>query len=322
MTRLRTTALAVAASAAGAAVLLTPSPAHAAAGTLFTSGPHLFYIAAAGQMNALVISRTTVTVAEVYEFNDEVAISSTDTACMYPDPADTTRMWCAVGGAVDVDVNAMDSNDTVVNQTVLNAYLDGGSGNDTLTLGGHTGGAGSASGGDGNDVIKSGEGNDTIVGGPGTDTVSYAGTNSAVTAYLSLGTGGRSYENDAYSGIESLTGGGGDDRLYGDANTNGLDGGTGWCVPRGCVPPSGNDALRGYGGLDVLTGRSGLDDIYGGDGTDFVNGGEDGDYIRGETGDDVLNGGAGVDLVYGGPGYDQCMDDDGNGWYLECEALT
>ena len=316
MTKLRTPVLALAALAA-AIVMFVASPAHAAAGTLITSGPHIYYIAAAGQTNSLVISRADVTYAEVYEFNDQVAITSTDPACGYPDATDTTRMWCTVPGALDVTVEVGDGDDTVTNQTNRNAFLAGGPGKDTLTLGGHSGGVGSANGGDGNDLFKSGDGDDAIVGGSGTDTVSYAGSNHPVSASLSLGTGGRSYDDDTYSGVESLTGGGGDDHLYGDANPNALDGGTGWCVPRGCAPPSGADYLYGYGGFDVLTGRAGADAIYGGDGTDVAYGGDDTDVIHGEAGNDYLYGEAGTDVTYGGPGYDYCSTD----YHLECEVL-
>jgi Ca2+-binding RTX toxin-like protein len=314
MTRIRALALAgVALTMAGASVPFVASPAYAATGTITVSGGYIYYVAAAGQTNNVVISRVT-TVAEVYEFNDLVPISST--ACTYPDPADATRMFCLVAGAIEIHVNVGDGDDTVSNVTNRGANVIGGTGNDTVSLGGRPGAAGSANGGDGNDLIKSGLTNDSIVGGPGTDTISFTGTDDPVSVNLASGTGSRSYDTDTYNGIENVTGGGGDDVIHGDNNGNTLDGGAGSCPVRGCVGPSGADRLYGHGGVDWMGGRDGPDLLYGGDGNDVAVGGDGNDNLYGENGNDFLNGDAGSDIITGGPGYDTCSAD----WQITCEA--
>lgn len=299
----------------GAAILVAASPAHAANSTLSTAGVHIYYTAATGQTNYLVISRVSY-VPEVYEFNDQVAISSTDPACSYPDPADATRMRCSTFGTLNLLVEVKDLNDTVINLTDRNGHLNGGAGNDTLTLGGGSGGWASADGGDGNDLIKSGATNDTLIGGAGNDTVSYAGGNDAVYASLSGGSGGRWFDDDTYNGIENVTGGGGADYLYGDSGANILYGGTGSCLGRGCVAASGQDRLYGYGGDDLLQGGGDNDTIYGGDGTDAVYGEDGTDSLYGEAGNDYLDGGPATDFLNGGAGWDMCSPD----WWTGCEA--
>ena len=84
----------------------------------------------------------------------------------------------------------------------------------------------------------------------------------------------------------------GDDRLYGYAGSDTLDG------------EGGNDVIYGYGGADTLSGGVGNDWLEGGGGNDTLNGGVGNDYLYGQGGDDTLDGGAGVDRLYGGDGND------------------
>ncbi|MET0674849.1 MAG: FG-GAP-like repeat-containing protein [Bradyrhizobium sp.] len=105
------------------------------------------------------------------------------------------------------------------------------------------------SGGPQNDIIGSASGNDILDGGRGSNTVSYAGIAAAVTVSLAVtgpqNTGGGG--TDTLTNFANLIGGGGADRLTGDAIANSLNGG-----------PSG-DILNGLGGFDLLTGGTGND---------------------------------------------------------------
>lgn len=84
-------------------------------------------------------------------------------------------------------------------------------------------------------------------------------------------------------GVNAL---GGDDKVYGSAYMDFLDGG------------SGNDILFGNNGDDALLGQAGSDQLYGGNGDDALWGGGV------DTGADTLDGGAGNDRLYGGKGND------------------
>ena len=98
-------------------------------------------------------------------------------------------------------------------------------------------------GGGGNDLIWIGAGNHILTGGTGSDTVQYTENGSAeVGVTVSLALQGAAQNTGAGSwtlnGIESLTGGTGNDQLTGDENANVLTGG------------GGNDRLVGGAGLD------------------------------------------------------------------------
>jgi len=107
-----------------------------------------------------------------------------------------------------------------------------------------------------------------LTGGDGTDTLTYAGRALAVRVNLIAGTAA---SIGGISQIENVTGGSGNDILFGDGNANVLDGGAG-----------GNDILTGGAGDDTLFGGVGLDILIGGDGADSLEGG---------TGEDILVGG-------------------------------
>ena len=139
-------------------------------------------------------------------------------------------------------------------------------------------------GGGGNDELHGGEGADLLDGGNGIDTASWArfqlhpkgGPNSiipgntGVVADIRAGTAGP----DTLVNIENLTGGPGNDKLFGNAKAN---------------------VLSGAGGSDYLRGRGGNDALLGGDGDDNLNG---------QGGDDWLNGGSGINTIKGGAGRD------------------
>ena len=85
--------------------------------------------------------------------------------------------------------------------------------------------------------------------------------------------------------IEQAIGGGGNDRLTGNAADNLL------------VGNDGNDILRGIAGANTLGGGAGNDLLYGGPGADTLQGGAGADALFGGAGADVLDGGAGDDWV-------------------------
>lgn len=86
----------------------------------------------------------------------------------------------------------------------------------------------------------------------------------------------------------------GDDTMKGSGGIDHFWGGT------------GHDELRGNGGADRLHGEAGDDQLFGGDGADHLYGGDGEDVLRGEGGDDTIYAddfGDG-DSIHGGAGYD------------------
>lgn len=103
------------------------------------------------------------------------------------------------------------------------------------------------------------------------------------------------------AGDDFLKGGGGDDILYGGSGDDTLkgEGGDDWLYGG-----SGNDELKGGGGDDVLIGGAGNDELKGEGGSDVLIGGDGADHLLGGADDDALFGGAGMDLLEGGDGND------------------
>ncbi|KQV33397.1 MULTISPECIES: hypothetical protein [unclassified Rhizobium] len=165
--------------------------------------------------------------------------------------------------------------------------LEGGSGNDTLTgstvanlLIGNKGND-KLYGLEGNDVLRGGEGNDLLNGGAGTDTADYTGLSAAVVVDLAKTTAQdtKGAGIDTFVSIENVTGGNGNDVLYGTNGANVLSGG------------NGNDQLFGRGGNDILIGGNGNDTLDAGAGT--------GERLIGGSGNDryMLGTGKGTGVV-------------------------
>jgi Ca2+-binding RTX toxin-like protein len=134
-------------------------------------------------------------------------------------------------------------------------FLYGGAGNDML----HP---------DANNALNPDGDNDFVFGDGGIDTVSYGSAAESVTVDLAGGWAmGDDIGFDLLSGVESATGGRGDDYLYGDGAANRLEG------------FDGNDVLHGRGGNDHLLGWAGDDLIRPGPGNDTVDGGADNDTV-------------------------------------------
>ncbi|UAL11989.1 hypothetical protein [Caulobacter segnis] len=157
-------------------------------------------------------------------------------------------------------------------------------------------------GGDGDDVFYLSIGADKVTGGAGTDTIHFVASSAALNLDLSalwstgqfiqgglsitqveaLGsvTGGNLNDTvvvgDAYTGVVTLAGGGGDDVLTGGG---------------------GNDTLTGGAGDDVLKGGLGQDTLTGGGGRDSLDGGAGDDTLIIDLADGAIDGGAGNDTL-------------------------
>ncbi len=184
--------------------------------------------------------------------------------------------------AIQVDLG--DGDDSFVASSDAQAvYVNGGSGNDTISGGNGndtlTGASGldSIYGGGGNDRINGGTRNDTIAGGDGTD---------------------RLYGDD---GNDKMYGQAGVDRLFGEAGNDFLSGGSSNDKLYG---GDGDDYIQGDGQNDLINGEAGNDTILGGDGNDQITGGEGTDSLFGNAGNDTFDSADGViDSVNGGAGF-------------------
>ena len=175
-----------------------------------------------------------------------------------------------------IDGGAGDDNITVDESVTANLNIVGGKGDDTIY------------GGSGNDYIVDDYGHNEIHGGAGNDTIKIAGK------------GERSFGEfigDVFSGEATLTntvyGDGGNDTIYGGDAQDTINGG------------GGNDTIYGGKGNDTIKGMSGNDIIVAGDGNDYVDGGTDDDLIDGGKGNDKLYGSGGNDTIYGRDGKDK-----------------
>lgn len=171
-----------------------------------------------------------------------------------------------IAGIESIFVTTSSGNDTLVGGA-LNDGLFGSEGNDTLI------------GGGGFDTLDGGPGDDVIDGGADIDSLYYSSNTTGVSVNLSITTAQNTGSGgiDTITGIETLAGGSGNDKLTGDGARNTLLG------------MNGNDILRGAGGNDALNGVNGNDNLQGGVGDDLLIGG---------LGRDIMSGGAGVDTFF------------------------
>lgn len=102
-------------------------------------------------------------------------------------------------------------------------------------------------------------------------------------------------------GNDTLFGDVGVDRLFGGNDDDELHGGAGNDT---LVGAGGADALFGDDGNDTMDAGAGNDSVYGGPGNDLMDGGADNDLLYGNEGDDTLTAGPGTDVVSGGQGAD------------------
>ena len=183
----------------------------------------------------------------------------------------------AATGQIDVVINGGAVQSFDVAQIPAGIRIDGGKGNDAITVG------------DGITLpveIRGDKGNDTINGGSGAEII------------------------DGGAGRDSCSGGGGDDRLTGGPGNDQISGGTGRDSVDG---GNGNDSCDGGDDSDSVTGGNGRDSVVGASGDDHLRGGSGRDSCDGGDGNDDIDGGRGRDDVRGGNGTDDFNDspDDG-----------
>ncbi len=188
--------------------------------------------------------------------------------------------------------------------------LFGGAGNDTITGGNQND---TISGGDGEDRLYGGGGANIFIAGSGDDFIWIESADDRIAdggagydrAYV-IAAGETLRVDETWTGVERfdlVSGAGIDATGYGTALLM-----AGWS---GANP----DALTGGLGNDTLFGLDGADTLRGGAGDDSLNGGNGNDHLWGGTGTNSYNGGEGDDQFYiqsttdtiedGGPGYDR-----------------
>ncbi|WP_448208343.1 Ig-like domain-containing protein [Azospirillum sp. sgz302134] len=104
----------------------------------------------------------------------------------------------------------------------------------------------------------------------------------------------------AVIGAATLTGGEGNQVVYGDASSQSM------------ILGPGDDLLSGGGGNDTVASTLGNDTLYGDGGDDLMNGGDGDDLMDGGTDNDTMGGGAGRDTMGGGAGNDILIGEDGD----------
>lgn len=199
-----------------------------------------------------------------------------------------------------VDASA-DSVGATINTGAGDDTVLGGQGGDTLSTGSGqdtvNGGAGadSINAGDDEDSIQltDGFGDDTIAGGEGgadDDTLAGGALTEAVTVTFNADDESGAVTNPggdtaAFSEIEAVETGSGDDTIDGSASTGGVN------VDSG----AGDDTMSGGAGDDTLAAGDGADTVDGGLGADSVTGGDGDDELRisDQFGNDTIVGGEG-----------------------------
>lgn len=134
---------------------------------------------------------------------------------------------------------------------------------------------------------------DTIWGGAGIDTISGGLGDDHL-----QGEGDGDWV-DGGSGVDNIEGGDAADTIFGGANADVISGGPGADVIDG---DGDNDVIYGGDDADDIAGGTGHDTIYGQSGSDILAGDADNDTIYGDIGDDILCGDTGTDVLYGNDG--------------------
>ncbi|MCC1494027.1 S8 family serine peptidase [Cognatishimia sp. F0-27] len=148
------------------------------------------------------------------------------------------------------DINLLTGVDTFGNSYVSIENVDAGDGNDRI-VGNVADNV--ITGGIGNDTLEGGVGSDTLDGGLGLNTLSYAGSNEAVTVFLSVAGSGGHAVGDVISNFTNVIG-----SAHGDT----ID-------LLGAAGVAGNVVHAG-GGDDVIVARRGRDAVYGEAGEDTI----------------------------------------------------
>ncbi|WND01397.1 DUF4347 domain-containing protein [Temperatibacter marinus] len=172
----------------------------------------------------------------------------------------------------------------------IDAYFDGGKGDDTIV---GTGSADTLIGGDGNDSITAiGVSSVEIQGDDGDDyirVISIGGEISGGDGNDTIDT--RETDNNPGDGL-TIHGGNGNDLISANLNDT-VYGGSG----NDTITTVQDGTLYGEDGNDVLTGGLAQDILYGGEGDDSLNGGDLNDTLEGGAGADTIDGGEGEDTA-------------------------
>ena len=221
-------------------------------------------------------------------------------------------------GTFTVIVNGGDGNDAITvlakNSEVASVVLNGGNDDDVLT------------GADSNDILNGDAGNDRLIGAKGTDLMNGGAGND--TLVWNNGDGSDRINGDAGNDGTEVNG----NATLGDAFTMEpepggvkfkrtnlvqftLDTATERFQVNGL---GGNDSLSASPGVGALTllsvdGGAGADTLGGSDGPDLILGGEGNDVLSGEGGDDRIVGDRGADTMNGGTGDDTLVWNNGDG---------
>ena len=208
--------------------------------------------------------------------------------------------------------------DTFIANSIEEASLTGGSGNNTLTVNGFAGKV-TLAGAAGNDILTGGANNDSLDGGLGIDRLILTGVDNitltnttlagqgndllasieSATITTILGSATTTITASIFSGNVTVTGSNGDDAITTGGGNDSILGGLGNDDIQGGV---GLDSIDGGAGNDCIHGDAGNDKLLGGIGNDTILGGNDNDSIDGGADDDVLLGGDGNDTLLGGTG--------------------
>ena len=273
--------------------LALPTSAHAS--TISITDGAIFYTAAPGETNQLVISQAEGWVV----FDEPFDAAAANGEIHYPDEhcdpiqaGDPGYVKCQTPAPLSgILANLDDQSDSVTTTVPVGHTLIGGNGDDNLT------------GGPGQDALFGDEGADTLTGGgeddqfhgdqgldiaPSVDTIDggagdydtifYDGATGPITLDLDAGTGGQIGAIDQLAGLETVFGSEHADTLIGDEHANTL------------VGNAGADHIDGETGADELVGNADGDTLHAG--SDF-----DHDMLYGQGGDDALFAADGTDTI-------------------------
>ena len=305
----------------GVAVIATFAiPAGARAATV-SGGGTINFTAAAGEINALVLSRSGTN----YVITDAPGITITPSAPCASSAANVVT--CPAAGVINGfqaslgNMNDSASVDDSVTSDLRSVAIFAGDGNDTLNGAKNVPNQlnGDDFAGTGADVITGGDlpdrlidegGADIVTGGLGDDRADGGG---GVDVYV-LGPGNDTYASSAVDGADSFSGGPGFDSIDFRSRTDDLsislndvadDGAA--CPGAGCEGDniaSDVENLSTGDGDDSLVGSTAENSFQPGPGNDTVDGGPGNDSLSDFAGDDSLQGGEGNDQIFSGDGTD------------------
>lgn len=292
-------------------------------------GTHLYFEAAAGEVNNLTVKQSHGRVT----FTDLGATINAGEKCT----GSAHVVTCSVENVAVIQIILGDGNDRATVDTHELTYVNGQSGDDYLRA---TGPRAQLYGDDGDDTMRTGRGDDLVAPGPGVNTVGTGGGNDVVTAGLGadsvrLGSG----DDQVYvgSGKDDVHGGPGTDSVHfgidqyyyggysggdqvvsldnvandGDAHSGMQD--NVHSDIENVYTGTGNDTITGSARNNLLNGGTGRDTVQGAAGRDSLFGDRGHDRLSGGAANDFLSSGAGNDVVRGGVGDDRLAGDDTEG---------